>query len=39
MNEKGSSYRRSLCIDCLNYNKAGTRQRVRMTTEAVSAAK
>jgi len=39
MNEKGSSYRRSVCIDYLNYNKDGTIQRVRMTTEGVSAAK
>jgi beta-xylosidase len=39
MNEKGSSYRRSVCIDYLNYNKDGTMQRVRMTTEGVSAAK
>jgi hypothetical protein len=39
MNEKGSGYRRSVCIDYLSYNKAGTMQRVRMTTEDVSAAK
>lgn len=39
LNEKGSSYRRSVCIDYLNYNKDGTMQRVRMTTEGVQAAK
>jgi beta-xylosidase len=39
MDTKGSSYRRSVCIDYLNYNKDGTMQRVRMTTEGVQAAK
>ena len=35
----GGSFRRSVCIDYLNYNKDGTMQRVRMTTEGVPAAK
>lgn len=39
MNEKGSSYRRSVCIDYLYYNKDGTLKRVQMTTEGVQAAK
>ncbi|RZK32671.1 MAG: glycoside hydrolase, partial [Hymenobacter sp.] len=39
MNERGSSYRRSVCIDYLYYNKDGTLKRVQMTTEGVQAAK
>jgi beta-xylosidase len=39
MDVKGSSYRRSVCIDYLYYNKDGTLKRVQMTTEGVQAAK
>jgi len=39
MDTKGSSYRRSVCIDYLYYNKDGTLKRVQMTTEGVQAAK
>lgn len=35
----GGSYRRSVCIDYLNYNKDGTLKRVVMTTEGVKPAK
>ena len=35
----GGSFRRSVCADYLTYNKDGTMQRVRMTTEGVQAAK
>jgi beta-xylosidase len=35
----GGSFRRSVCIDYLNYNKDGTLKRVQMTTEGVQAAK
>ncbi|WP_345222348.1 glycoside hydrolase family 43 protein [Hymenobacter koreensis] len=35
----GGSFRRSVCIDYLYYNKDGTMQRVAMTTEGVKAAK
>lgn len=36
---QGGSFRRSVCIDYLNYNKDGTIKRVVMTTEGVRAAK
>jgi beta-xylosidase len=36
---KGGSFRRSVCIDYLNYNEDGTLKRVIMTTEGVSKAK
>ena len=39
INNDGGSYRRSVCIDYLNYNKDGTLKRVVMTTEGVKAAK
>jgi beta-xylosidase len=39
MDVKGSSYRRSVCIDYLYYNKDGTLKRIQMTTEGVQAAK
>ena len=39
INTAGSSYRRSVCIDYLNYNKDGTLKRVQMTTEGVQPAK
>nr|GFC82160.1 hypothetical protein [Tanacetum cinerariifolium] len=35
MDVKGSSYRRSVCIDYLYYNKDGTLKRVQMTTEGL----
>ena len=35
----GSSFRRSVCIDYLNYNTDGTMKRVIMTTEGVQPAK
>ncbi|OXU14084.1 Xylosidase/arabinosidase [Sedimentisphaera salicampi] len=35
----GGSFRRSVCIDYLNYNPDGTMKRVRMTTEGVEPAK
>lgn len=36
---EGGSFRRSVCIDYLNYNKDGTMQRVIMTSEGVKPAK
>lgn len=39
INTDGGSYRRSVCIDYLNYNKDGTLKRVVMTTEGVKPAK
>jgi beta-xylosidase len=39
MDAHGGSFRRSVCIDYLNYNPDGTIKRVQMTTEGVSAAK
>jgi beta-xylosidase len=39
INTTGGSFRRSVCIDYLNYNKDGTLQRVQMTTEGVQPAK
>jgi beta-xylosidase len=36
---KGGSFRRSVCIDYLNYNEDGTLKRVIMTSEGVSKAK
>ncbi|WP_216848886.1 hypothetical protein [Pedobacter sp. L105] len=33
----GGSFRRSVCIDRLNYNTDGTMQRIRMTTEGLKA--
>ncbi len=39
MDVKGGSFRRSVCIDYLYYNKDGTLKRVQMTTEGVAAAK
>ena len=38
-NADGGSFRRSVCIDNLYYNKDGTMKRVVMTTEGVKAAK
>lgn len=38
-NTAGGSFRRSVCIDYLNYNKDGTLQRVRMTSEGVAPAR
>lgn len=38
-NVDGGSYRRSVCIDHLFYNKDGTMKRVQMTTEGVSGGK
>ncbi|UOQ70244.1 hypothetical protein [Hymenobacter cellulosilyticus] len=35
----GSSFRRSVCIDKLEYNKDGTMKRVVMTTEGVQPVK
>jgi hypothetical protein len=35
----GESFRRSVCIDYLNYNKDGTLKRVVMTSEGVKPAK
>jgi beta-xylosidase len=35
LNTHGSSFHRSVCVDKLYYNKDGTMQRVRMTTEGV----
>ncbi|HEX8429216.1 glycoside hydrolase family 43 protein [Hymenobacter sp.] len=37
INTDGGSFRRSVCIDYLNYNKDGTLKRVVMTTEGVKA--
>jgi beta-xylosidase len=39
INTAGGSFRRSVCIDYLNYNKDGTLKRVQMTTEGVQPAK
>ncbi|WP_375435045.1 glycoside hydrolase family 43 protein [uncultured Hymenobacter sp.] len=39
INTDGGSFRRSVCIDYLNYNKDGTLKRVVMTTEGVKPAK
>ncbi|SFQ24174.1 glycoside hydrolase family 43 protein [Hymenobacter arizonensis] len=39
INPDGGSFRRSVCIDYLYYNKDGTMKRVVMTTEGVKAAK
>jgi beta-xylosidase len=39
INTDGGSFRRSVCIDYLYYNKDGTMKRVVMTTEGVKAAK
>ena len=39
LNTDGGSFRRSVCIDYLYYNKDGTLKRVVMTTEGVKAAK
>jgi len=39
MDVHGGSFRRSVCIDYLNYNKDGTIKRIQMTTEGVSAVK
>ncbi|MVN76011.1 family 43 glycosylhydrolase [Hymenobacter sp. HMF4947] len=39
MDEHGGSFRRSVCIDYLNYNRDGTIKRVQMTTEGVQPAK
>ena len=39
MNADGGSFRRSVCVDYLNYNKDGTLQRVVMTTEGVKPAR
>jgi len=36
---QGGSFRRSICIDYLNYNKDGTLKRVVMTSEGVKPAK
>ena len=36
---RGGSYRRSVCVDCLNYNADGTIQRVVMTSEGVAPAR
>jgi len=38
-NDGGSSFRRSVCIDRLYYNKDGSMKRVQMTTEGVSGPK
>lgn len=37
INTNGGSFRRSVCIDALKYNKDGTLQRVIMTSEGVNA--
>jgi len=39
INTDGGSYRRSVCIDYLNYNSDGTMKRVVMTSEGVKKAK
>ncbi|MDO7873314.1 glycoside hydrolase family 43 protein [Hymenobacter sp. ASUV-10] len=39
INTDGGSFRRSVCIDYLYYNKDGTIKRVQMTSEGVQAAK
>ncbi|MBC8085588.1 MAG: family 43 glycosylhydrolase [Hymenobacter sp.] len=39
LNTDGGSFRRSVCIDYLNYNKDGTLKRVVMTTEGVQTVK
>lgn len=39
MDVNGGSFRRSVCIDYLDYNKDGTMKRVQMTTEGVKPAK
>ena len=39
MNTDGGSFRRSVCIDYLDYNKDGTLKRVQMTSEGVKPAK
>ncbi|RYG06638.1 MAG: glycoside hydrolase, partial [Chitinophagaceae bacterium] len=39
INTDGGSYRRSVCIDYLHYNKDGSIKRIVMTSEGVAKAK